>query len=101
MQKLEKLFSCVQTRQAAGKAFKEMKDQIIQQAAPMEDTHKEIATTLIKTRLTDKRQKLERGFIQQYRAKVIELRRTLQEPRPGGKVLKYIKGQCQHPEVLT
>ena len=51
MQKLEKLFSCVQTRQAAGKAIKEMKDQVMQQAARIGGAHKELANALIKSGL--------------------------------------------------
>jgi hypothetical protein len=47
MQELDKLFSHIQTRQAAGKAANEMKHQLIQQAAQMEDAHKELANTII------------------------------------------------------
>ena len=78
-----------------------MKVQLMQQAARMEYAHYEITTALIKARLTDERQKLKRGSIQQYRARVVKLRRTLQEPRPGGEVPKQIKGQCQHSDILT
>ena len=75
MQELDKLFRRIQTRQVAGKAIKEMKYQLIQQAVWMEDAQNKLAKALM-------RQKLECGSIQQYRARVVKLR-TLQEPRPG------------------
>ena len=55
IQELNKLFSRVQTKQAAGKAIKEMKDQLKQQATGMEDAHEELGNAQIKARLTDER----------------------------------------------
>ena len=63
-------------RQAKGKAIEEVKDQLVQQAARMEEAHKEIADALVKVRLMDVMQELEGGPIQQYRARVTKLRRT-------------------------
>ena len=40
-------------RQATGKAIKEVKDQLVQQATRMEEVHKELADALVKVVLTD------------------------------------------------
>ena len=55
----------------------------------------------MKAGFTNKRQKLKHGSIQQYRARVVKLRRTLQEPRPRGKAPQQNRGQDQHPNILT
>ena len=55
IQELNKLFSRVQTKQAAGKAIKEMKDQLMQQAARIGGAHKELANALIKSGLINGR----------------------------------------------
>ena len=68
MLELDKHFSRVQTRQAVGKAIKEIKDQLMQE---------ELSNALIKARFSDERQKLECSSIQQYRARVVKLRRKL------------------------
>ena len=51
MQELDKLFSCVHTKQPARKAIKEMKDQLMQQAVRREDAHEELANALIKSKI--------------------------------------------------
>ena len=70
MRKLDELFNRIQMRQATGKAIREVKDQLVQQAARMEEVHKELADALVKVGLMDMMQELEGGAIKQYRARV-------------------------------
>ena len=53
MRKLDELFNRIQMRQATGKAIREVKDQLVQQAARMEEVHKELADALVKGGLMD------------------------------------------------
>ena len=48
-------------RQATGKAIKELKDQLVQQAARMEEVHKDLTYALVKVGLMDVMRELEGG----------------------------------------
>ena len=71
-----------------GKAIKEVKDQLVQQEARMEEGHKEPADALVKVGLMDMMQELEGKPNQQYGAWVTNPRRTSQEPSSEVKVAK-------------
>ena len=61
MHKLDELFNRIQMRQATGKAIMEVKDQLAQQAAQMEEVHQELADALVKVGLMDMMREIEGG----------------------------------------
>ena len=95
MNNFDELLSRIQIMQATGEDIKAEENKLVQQAARMEEAHKEVAGALTRVCLIEEVQEIKGGPIQQYRARVTKLSKIFQESNLRVEVTRQKEGPGQ------